>query len=60
MIRHRRYHLSLSEVEALDDQQAAIALRIALKRLLRSFGLRCTAVVELPPEPERAEPNASH
>lgn len=56
-----RYRLDLVDAGRPGDGPAIRRLRAALKRLLRSYGLRCTDIRELPPDEEdRAEPARSH
>jgi hypothetical protein len=45
----RRFELLLTDAGGPDDGDPYVRLRGALKRLLRSFALRCTSVRELPP-----------
>jgi hypothetical protein len=61
----RRFELVLVDAGADGDGDVFLRLRAALKRLLRSYALRCVSVREVKapgddPDEGRGEPAASH
>lgn len=46
----KTYRVDLQPVPGMTEDEGLRALRAFLKASLRSFGLKCTSAVEIPPE----------